>query len=237
MHGNAPPDAPLPVAAPAPAPAPISRVQQNLVARAERVVLNWICQRLPMWVRPDMLTAVGMVGALMVFAGYVASALDHAWLWLAIVGYVVNWFGDSTDGSLARYRQIERPRYGYFLDHSCDGIATTLVVAGIGISPFVHLEVALVALAGYLLMSIHAFLSVKVSGELRLSYMAAGPTELRIILIVFTLAMLTFGEDPDAILGYDLFAGFAGAVLIGLFLAQTFATARRLAAEEPPRSR
>lgn len=233
MHGQLPNDArEIEMAG---TPQPIQRVQQNVIARAERAVLTAICKRLPLWVRPDMLTAVGILGALMVFGGYVASALDRDWLWLAVVGYVVNWFGDSTDGSLARYRQIERPRYGYFLDHSCDGIATTLVVAGIGLSPFVHLEIALVALAGYLLMSIHAFLSVKVSGELRLSYMAAGPTELRLILIAFTLAILAFGEDPQAMLGYALFVGFAGTVLIGLFLVQTFATARRLAVEEPPR--
>lgn len=233
MHGHAPPDAP-PVET---TPAPIARVQQNLVARAERVVLNWICARLPEWVRPDMLTAVGMVGALMVLAGYAASHLDSGWLWLAVAGYVVNWFGDSTDGSLARFRKIERPRYGYFLDHSCDAIATALIVAGIGLSPYVHLDVALVALAGYLMMSIHAFLSVKVSGELRLSYMAAGPTELRLILIAFTTTMLVFGRGQDTILWYDLFTGFAGAVLIGLFLVQTFAAARRLAVEEPPRRR
>ncbi|MFA9200769.1 MAG: CDP-alcohol phosphatidyltransferase family protein [Cypionkella sp.] len=233
MHGQMPADH-TPARGDAPA-RPIQRVQQNVVARAERVLLDAICARLPRWVRPDMLTALGILGAVMVFAGYVASVIDRDWLWLAVAGYVVNWFGDSTDGSLARYRRIERPRYGYFLDHSCDGIATTLVVAGIGMSPFVQIEIALVALAGYLLMSIHAFLSVKVSGELRLSYMAAGPTELRIILILFTLAMLAFGYDPEAMIGYGLFVGFAASVLIGLFLVQTFATARRLAIEEPPR--
>jgi phosphatidylglycerophosphate synthase len=232
MHGNAPHD---PASAAPAVSAPIARVQQNMLARGERVLLNWICARSPAWVRPDMLTAVGMIGALMVLGGYAASHLDDGWLWVAVAGYVVNWFGDSTDGSLARFRKIERPRYGYFLDHSCDGIATTLVVAGIGMSPFVQIEIALVALAGYLLMSIHAFLSVKVSGELRLSYMAAGPTELRIILILFTLAMLAFGYDPQAMIGYKLFVGFAASVLIGLFLVQTFATARRLAVEEPPR--
>lgn len=233
MHGQPQPDA---VAARGDAPArPIQRIQHNIIARAERRALDAICARLPRWVRPDMLTAIGMLGAVMVFTGYVASAWDRAWLWLAVAGYVINWFGDSTDGSLARYRRIERPRYGYFLDHSCDGIATTLVVAGIGLSPFVHLEIALVALAGYLLMSIHAFLSVKVCGELRLSYLAAGPTELRIILVAFTLAMLAFGEDPAAMIGYGVFVGFAGTVLILLFLTQTFATARRLAVEEPPR--
>jgi phosphatidylglycerophosphate synthase len=213
---------------------PIERVQQNLLARSERRLLNWICARMPARVRPDYLTAIGMVGALMIFAGYLASNLDADWLWLAICGYVVQWFGDSTDGSLARFRRIERPRYGYFLDHSCDGVATTLVVMGIGLSPFVSMEVALVALAGYLLMSIHAFLSVKVLGELRLSYMAAGPTELRFILIGLTLAMLGLGTTPQARIGFDVFVGLAGGVLIALFLLQTALVARRLSAEEPP---
>ncbi|MGX7952259.1 CDP-alcohol phosphatidyltransferase family protein [Tsuneonella sp. HG249] len=234
MHGQMPND---PVsAAVVGTPEPIQRVQQNVVARVERAVLTAICSRLPRWVRPDMLTAIGMVGAVMVMGGYAASHLDADWLWVAMAGYVVNWFGDSTDGSLARYRKIERPRYGYFLDHSCDALATALVVAGIGLSPYVHLDVALVALAGYLMMSIHAFLSVKVFGELRLSYMAAGPTELRIILIAFTASMLVFGRGPETIFWYDLFVGFAGAVLISLFIFQTIATARRLAVEEPPRN-
>lgn len=235
MHGQMPDD---PVAtALAGTPEPIQRVQQNVVARVERLVLTAICARLPMWVRPDMLTAIGMVGALMVLGGYAASHFDAGWLWVAVAGYAVNWFGDSTDGSLARFRKIERPKYGYFLDHSCDAIATALVVAGIGLSPYVHLDVALVALAGYLLMSIHAFLSVKVMGELRLSYMAAGPTELRMILIAFTLAMLAFGRGDDAVFWYDLFIGFAAAVLMSLFLVQTWLAARRLAIEDPPRGK
>ena len=233
MRPERPPE-PMPISQPLPAK-PIERVQANVLARSERRLLNWICARLPARVTPDQLTAVGMVGALMVFAGYLASNLDAAWLWLAIAGYAVQWFGDSTDGSLARFRKIERPRYGYFLDHSCDGLATTLVVVGIGLSPYVSLEVALVALAGYLLMSIHAFLSVKVLGELRLSYLAAGPTELRLILIALTLAMLASGTVASAMLGFDLFVGAAGALLIALFLGQTIVTARRLAVEEPPR--
>lgn len=228
------PQDPMPVAQPVPAQ-PIERVQDNLLARSERRLLNWICARLPARIMPDHLTAIGMAGAVMIFAGYLGSNLDAAWLWLAIAGYAVQWFGDSTDGSLARFRKIERPRYGYFLDHSCDGLATTLVVVGIGLTPYVTLEVALVALAGYLLMSIHAFLSVKVLGELRLSYLAAGPTELRLILIALTLAMLWSGTVTSAMLGFDLFVGAAGALLIALFLAQTYITARRLAAEEPPR--
>lgn len=215
---------------------PVERIQDNLLARSERRLLTWICARLPRWVTPDMLTGIGMIGALMIFAGYLASNLAEEWLWIAIAGYAVQWFGDSTDGSLARYRRIERPRYGYFLDHSCDGLATALVVMGIGLSPFVTLEVALVALAGYLLMSIHAFLSVRVVGELRLSYLNAGPTELRFLLIGLTLAMMAFGTGPGLfgrVSGFDLFVGFAGGLLIALFIYQTAVTARRLAIEEP----
>ncbi|MCV0382109.1 MAG: CDP-alcohol phosphatidyltransferase family protein [Erythrobacter sp.] len=218
---------------------PIDRIQENLVARTERRVLNWLCARLPRWVTPDMLTATGMVGALMVFGGYVGSNLDRGWLWLAVAGYLVHWFGDSLDGSLARFRKIERPRYGYFLDHSCDGFATMLLVVGIGLTPYVELEAALIALAGYLLMSIHAFLSVRVLGELRLSYFNAGPTELRMVLIALTIAMYAAGREPPLIGQlnvFDLFVGGVGLVLVALFLLQTARTARRLAIEEPPRN-
>ncbi|KWV95530.1 CDP-alcohol phosphatidyltransferase family protein [Erythrobacter sp. AP23] len=218
---------------------PIERIQENVLARSERRLLTWICSRFPPWVSPDMLTYLGMLGAFLIFSGYTLSNLGEDWLWLAITGYVVQWFGDSTDGSLARFRKIERPRYGYFLDHSCDGLATTLVVVGIGLSPYVTLEVALVALAGYLLLSIHAFLSVRVLGELKLSYLNAGPTELRFLLIGLTLAMMAFGHGPGwfgAISGFDLFVGVVGAILIMLFVKQTAVTARRLAVEEPSRN-
>ena len=218
---------------------PIDRIQDNVLARSERRLLNWICQRLPQWVTPDMLTYLGIAGAVLIFFGYVLSNLAEEWLWLAIAGYAVQWFGDSTDGSLARFRKIERPRYGYFLDHSCDGLATAMLVVGIGLSPYVTLEIALVALAGYLLLSIHAFLSVRVLGELKLSYLNAGPTELRFLLIGLTLAMMGFGPGPGwfgNVSGFDIFVGVIGTILILLFIKQTAVTARRLAKEEPARN-
>jgi phosphatidylglycerophosphate synthase len=190
---------------------------------------------MPAWVTPDRLTSCGMVGSVLVFAGYAASAWAESWLWLAIFGYVVQWFGDSMDGSLARFRGIERPNYGYFLDHSCDGIATVLIIGGIGCSPFVRLDVALFAAISYLLLSIHAYLAAKVSGEFKLSYLAAGPTELRLMLIALTLAMLLLGDGSGlfgAISGFDLFVAAIGTILAALFLIQTFVIARRLGAIE-----
>ena len=198
-------------------------------------MLNWLCSRMPPWVTPDRLTLLGMVGAFMIFVGYVASGLAASWLLLAIAGYVVQWFGDSMDGSIARYRHIERPSYGYFIDHSCDGLATLLILAGIGLSPFVTMDVALVALAGYLLLSIHAYLSARVLGEFKLSYLAAGPTELRLMLIALTVMMMALGSGPGifgALSGFDLFVGAAGTILILLFIIQTIITGRRLAHAE-----
>ena len=213
----------------------LSRIQKNWLAARERRLLNWLCSQMPPWVTPDRLTLLGMVGAFMIFVGYVASGLAASWLLLAIVGYVVQWFGDSMDGSIARYRHIERPSYGYFIDHSCDGLATLLILAGIGLSPFVTMNVALVALAGYLLLSIHAYLSARVLGEFKLSYLAAGPTELRLMLIALTVMMMVLGSGPGifgALSGFDVFVGAAGLILILLFIIQTITTGRRLARAE-----
>lgn len=187
---------------------------------------------MPRWVTPDRLTTVGMIGAFAIFAGYAASGLNVDWLWLAIGGYVLQWFGDSMDGSLARFRRIERPSYGYFIDHSCDGLATLLILAGMGASPFIRMDVALAALAGYLLLSIHAYLAARVIGEFKLSYLAAGPTELRLMLIGLTLAMLFLGYRPGlfgTVSGFDLFVGVVGTILVMLFVIQTLTTAKRLA--------
>ena len=213
----------------------ITRIQENILAQSERRLLTWLCGRMPPWVTPDLLTTIGMVGAAMIFLGYAVSAEHSAWLWLAILGYFVQWFGDSMDGSLARFRKIERPSYGYFIDHSCDGFATLLIMAGMGLSPYVRFDIALIALVGYLLMAIHAFLLAKVVNQLRLSYVAFGPTELRLVLIAVTVAMMILGSGPGmfgAISGFDLLVGAAGALLIGLFVVETLTTARKLAKAE-----
>ena len=216
-------------------PGELARIQANLLAASERRLLTWLCAKMPNWVTPDLLTGTGVLGAAAMLVGYAASHHDGDWLWLAIVGCLLNWFGDSMDGSLARYRRVERPGFGYFIDHSCDGFATLLILVGIGLSPFVRQDVALVCLAAYLLLSIHAFLSARVLGELKISHVGAGPTELRLVLIAVTLVMMFKGATPAVwghLSGYDLFFGSAGIVLLLLFVIQTLITARRLAAQE-----
>ena len=209
----------------------VERIQDNLLAKTERRILTWICARLPSWVTPDRLTLVGFLGAVAVGAGYALSAVSIAWLWLAIAGYFINWFGDSLDGSLARFREIERPSYGYFLDHSVDALANTILMIGLGLGPFVRLDVALFGLAAYLLMSIHTFISARIVGEMRLSYLAWGPTELRIMLLAMTSAMFVAGAKPvwsTPGSAFDLFIGGFGAVLIAVYIGQTTVTALRL---------
>ena len=207
------------------------RIQQNLLARHERRLLDWICPRLPAWVTPDQLTTLGFLGAVIVAAGYMLSWIDDEWLGLCLAGYILNWFGDSLDGSLARWRRIERPRYGYFVDHSIDAVGTLLMVGAIGASPYMRLDVALMAVIGYFLLSIHTFLAAKVVGEFRLSYMAGGPTELRLMLMAMTVAMALVG--PGDIGGtnfspFDLFALVVASILVTIFVVQSFAMAHSL---------
>lgn len=214
---------------------PVTRIQQNLLAASERRLLNWICPRLPVWMTPDKLTIIGFSGTCITATGYIMSNWSTPWLWVAIAGYFINWFGDSLDGSLARFRKIERPNYGYFLDHSTDSLANVILVSSIGLSPYVNLNIALFGLAGYLLLSIHTFLAAKVMGEFRLSYAAAGPTELRIALVVMTLIMVVVRPDATVwrdFTGFDIGLGIVGIILVLIYIKQTYASAQILLSQE-----
>jgi archaetidylinositol phosphate synthase len=215
---------------------PPRRIQENLTAGIERRLLNWICARLPLWWTPDRLTALGFSGAILIALGYIASNWSREWLWLAVFGFIINWFGDSLDGSVARYRKIERPNYGYFIDHSLDSLANTLFVLGMGLSPYLRMDTALVGLAGYLLISIHTFISAKVTGVMSLTYLGGGPTEVRMMLIALTICMYIFGPEawiPWPFAGqmfspFDIFGVVLGTLLGGVFMFHTIRTGAEL---------
>lgn len=177
------------------------RVQSNIVARQERHLLNYLCARLPEWVTPDGLTIFGVAGAFTVFGGYLGSRFDPAFLWLATLGYVIHWFGDSLDGSLARHRRIERPKYGYFLDHSVDAFCNLFIMVGLGLTLYVRMDVALFVLIGYYLLCMYVFLNNHVTGMFQLSFLALGPTELRIGLIFLNAWMFVEGKMGTTIGG------------------------------------
>ncbi len=190
---------------------------------------------MPAWVTPDRLTSLALAAAVAIFFAYWLSNLDHNWLWLAVAGYVVHWFGDSLDGSLARFRGIERPRYGYFIDHSCDGLAILVILGGIGASPFVRVDVALLAVAAYLLLAVHTFLVAKVDGDFPLSHMGFGPTELRLVLISLTVGMFVDGRPTMAMRAFSIFDLFVIAstiIMLLIFIVQTWRKGRNLSARD-----
>ncbi len=201
----------------------VTRVQGNIVARRERQLLDWLCKRLPAFVTPDSLTALSVIGAIVVFAGYVASRNQPAFLWVASSGLVINWFGDSLDGSLARHRHIERPIYGYFLDHTVDALCNLLIMAGLGFSRDVSMAAALFALIGYFLLCIYVFINNHVSGVFRLSFLWGGPTELRFMIICLNTGMF-FAPHAGVTLGgsfvsvYEALVLLAGTVLTLIFV-------------------
>src|SRR5213594_351784 len=176
------------------APVDARRELTFLLAEPERRLLRAIAVRLPAWVTSDLLTLLGVVGALGAGVAYALSGLSPAWLWAASALLLVNWFGDSLDGTLARVRRAERPRYGYYLDHIVDAFSTVAIGAGIGLSPYVNLGVALAGVLAYLILSINIYLESHAFGVFRLGYSRIGPTEARIVLVVANIALALSGS-------------------------------------------
>src|SRR3954449_2272158 len=166
-----------------------TREPNFLLARHEKRVLTAIARRLPRWILPDDMTALGVASAIGICIAYVATNADRSWLWAATVLLVVHWLGDSLDGTLARVRGIERPRYGYYLDHLVDAMATALIGVGLGLSPHMLLATGLVIVIAYLVLSINTYLETSVFGTFSLGYGRFGPTEARIALIAVNAAM------------------------------------------------
>lgn len=218
------------------------RVRQAITAGAERQLLTALAVRMPSWVTSDHLTVLGVLGALAASAGYVLSASSPHWLWLASAALVVNWFGDSLDGTLARVRRTERPRYGYYLDHAVDAFTTVMIGAGIGLSPYLPLPVALLLVVLYLMMSINVYLESSIYNVFKMDYGVLGPTEVRIILVGANTLLVGFhvvgGPAPPAVAPVATMV--IGAVLVGMALmlvTRFVANLRDLARLEPPRGR
>ncbi len=210
-----------------------SRVNRILLGPLERPALKWLAEHMPRWMTPDILTGIGFLGAVLIAVSYYLTNFNPAFLWLASFGFLVNWFGDSLDGTLARFRHIERPRYGFFLDHTLDSASETIIFIGLGLSPYVNLDLAFLALVGYLLLSIFVFISTYVSGEFKISYGRFGPTEIRAVAILANTLIFFMGNPVVQILNwniqlYDLLLGFITVALYSIFIVSTILRARQL---------
>ena len=168
---------------PATAPTSAPREKAFLLARHEQRLLEALARRLPAWLQPDHLTILGVLAAVGIAAAYALSNRDPAWLWAASALLVVHWLGDSLDGTLARVRRSERPRYGYYLDHLVDAVATALIGIGLGLSPYMLLATGLAIVLAYLVLSINTYLETQVFGTFRLGYGRLGRTEARLALV------------------------------------------------------
>jgi archaetidylinositol phosphate synthase len=166
------------------------RVQESFLARAEKSALLWLAARMPQWVNSDHLTLLGFFALIAAGACYWLASFDRRWLVAAIVFLALNWFGDSLDGTLARFRNRQRPRYGFYVDHAVDAIGTFFLLGGMALSGIMSAPVAIGLLIVYLLLMIEVCLATYTIGVFQISFFKMSPTELRIALSVGNLFAL-----------------------------------------------
>jgi len=199
----------------------------SLLAAPERRLLVWIAHRLPAAVHSDHLTVLALVAMAGAGAAFAAARVVPEALWFVIAALALNWFGDSLDGTLARVRRVERPRYGFYVDHVLDLVGASLLLAGIASSGYMTPIVAMILLVTYLLVTAEVFLATATHGVFRMAFLRLGPTELRIVLAIGTLAL--FG-DPHVDLGvlgrYRLFDVGGAVAAAGLVVALAVAAVR-----------
>ncbi|MBE0660724.1 MAG: hypothetical protein IH602_23725 [Bryobacteraceae bacterium] len=215
------------------------RVHGSMLARGEKRLLVWIAERMPRWVNSDHLTGLGLAAMALAGVSYALSARSPQWLWVVNAALVLNWFGDSLDGTVARVRDAQRPRYGFYVDHVVDAVCATMMLTGLGLSPWMSFPVAMAILIVYLLLSVESYLATYAIGAFHISHFGFGPTELRILLIVGNLFLLCRGGWADIagerFLMFDV-GGAIAAVAMGVtFLIAAGRNTMRLYREETRR--
>ena len=166
------------------------RVQEALTAPAERKVLLWLAGRVPEPVSPDHLTVLGFTAQFLAGVSYGLAAWNKYALWLATFFIALNWLGDSLDGTLARYRQQLRPRYGFYVDHMADTFGAVFLMSGLALSRFLHWQIAVGMLVAFLVLSVESYLTTYTIGKFCMSHGLFGPTEIRILLMIGNVALL-----------------------------------------------
>lgn len=167
-----------------------TRSLTSVLAPVEKLTLIWLANRMPRWVNSDHLTGLALVAMLLAGLSYWLASVTPVGLLLAVACLAVNWFGDSLDGTLARVRDHQRPRYGFYVDHVVDAFGVLFLLGGLGLSGYMSPLVALGLLVAYLMLLVETFLATHTLGTFKMSYFKVGPTELRILLAVGNLALL-----------------------------------------------
>jgi len=213
------------------------REHGSVLADVEKRLLIWLAHRLPRWVNSDHLTVLGALAMVGGGASFAAATLDRRWLALVPVMLALNWFGDSLDGTVARVRGHQRPRYGYYVDHVVDLVNATALFLGLAYSGLMQPVLGLGLLLGYVLLAAEAFLATHAVGIFRISFSGIGPTELRILLATGALVAI---DKPHAsafgLVSMQLFDLGGGIALIGMvvaFAVSSFRNGQALYRAEP----
>jgi archaetidylinositol phosphate synthase len=224
---------------------PLERVNDSLLGPLERPALAWLAARVPRRFAPDHLTAFGVVGTVLTATGFVLSRGSLLWLWLASLGLIMYWAGDSLDGTIARLRRIERPRYGFFIDHTSDLLCQSATFLSLGASPLAHFGVACVGLITFLIAFVYTLINAQTRATMRVTYFYFGPTEIRALLLLGNLLTLAFGiihlgtwlpglARWGAVSIHDLVIAILSAAGVTTIAAVAIHDGRVLAAEDPP---
>ena len=221
------------------------RIQTSILNSLEKKVLIWLAERQPKWMTSDMLTYIGTVGAIIIAIGYILSNRNINYLWLSTLGFLINWYGDSLDGTLARVRNTQRPVYGYYIDHTVDAINEVVIFMGIGLSGLMHLEFSLMALVAYFLITINVSINAHLKKEFKLTYAGLGPTEFRLIMIIintiyiysitlrnFSVAVEVFGREIS-LKSLDIVGISVTIILFIMYFYEIFNDAKEYAVIDP----
>ena len=202
------------------------RIQESALATLEKRALIWMAHRMPARVNSDHLTAIGFAAQLLSGASYALARYNQLWLVAGIGFLALNWFGDSLDGTLARVRNQQRPRYGFYVDHVLDSFGSVALMGGLALSGYMGPVIAIGLLVLFLLLSIQSYLATYTLGEFRMSFWSFGPTELRILLATGNLALFRW---PTVWHGRYLLFDFGGTIgIAGMTAMLLFFTAKNI---------
>ncbi len=212
-----------------------SREQRSILTAVEKRTLAWLACRMPQWVNSDHLTLLGFAGMIMTGVCYYLSQWDRRFLLVGILCLAINWFGDSLDGTVARYRNRLRPRYGFYVDHIVDAFGILFLVGGMSLAGYMSPVVAMAFLAAYYLLNIEIYLATYTRGVFKLSYGVWGPTELRVVLAIGNIALMfwkTAGIAGRRFLLADIGAAVAIPFIVGFAIFGALRNTAKLYEEE-----
>lgn len=181
------------------------RIQTSILNGIEKKALIFLADRQPRWMTSNILTGIGTFGAIVISLGYILSQININYLWLSSFGFVINWYGDSLDGTLARVRNKQRPIFGYYIDHTVDIINELLIFLGLGLSGLICFDLSLFILIVYMMLTLNVSINAHLKKEFKLTYAKLGPTEFRVLAIIFNTVCIYCPAISDSVMEISMF--------------------------------